>query len=87
MAELWNSKTRTPQWVLDHLPKRQLEKMYEHLREINLIANSSGLWDFQRTGFFKQSLAFEKKVRKAADKDAYGRRVEKSLRSHQKRRK
>jgi hypothetical protein len=87
MADLGQAKTRTPQWVLDHLPKRQLEKMYDHLQQINLIAKSSGMWDFQRTGFFKQSEAFQKKVRKAADKDMYGKRVEKSLKARQKRRK
>ena len=87
MAELWKSKTRTSQWVLENLPKRQLEKMYDLLHEINLIAKSSGLWDSQRSGFFKQSEAFEKKVRKAADKDVYGKRVEKSLKARQKKRK
>ena len=87
MADLGQAKTRTPQWVLDHLSKRQLEKMHDHLQQINLIAKSSGLWDFQRTGFFKQTEAFQKKVRKAAEKDVYGRRVDKSLKVRQKRRK
>lgn len=87
MADLGKAKTRTPQWVLDHLPKRQLERMYDHLQQINLIAKSSGMWDFQRTGFFKQSETFQKKVRKAADKGVYEKRVERSLKARQKRRK
>lgn len=85
MAQNYEAKKRTPQWVLDHLPQRQLEKMYDHLREINLIAKSSGLWDFQRTGFFKQTESFEKKVRKAADKDVYGKRIHKILTSSRRR--
>ncbi len=79
MTELYKAKSRTPQWVLNHLTKRQLDEMYEHLRQINLIAKSSGLWDSQRTGFFKQSAEFEKKVWKARDKDAYGKAVQRSL--------
>lgn len=84
MAELYKAKSRTPQWVLNHLTKRQLNEMYEHLRQINLIAKASGLWDFQRTGFFKQSAEFEKKVWKARDKDAYGKAVQRSLKRNMK---
>ena len=87
MADLGKAKTHTPKWVLEHLPQRQLEKMYEHLRQINLIAKSSGMWDFQRTGFFKQSASFEEKVRKAADKDVYGKRIERIIRSSRRRKK
>jgi len=87
MKELYSAKKRTPQWVLDHLPQRKLEKMYKHLQQINLIANDSGLWDFQRSGFFKQSQAFEKKVRKAADKGVYEKLVEKSMKKVQRKRK
>lgn len=85
MAENYVAKKRTPQWVLEHLPQRQLEKMYDHLHEINLIAKSAGMWDFQRSGFFKQTADFEKKVRKAADKDVYGKRINKILTSSRRR--
>ena len=62
---------RTSQWVLNSLWKKDLLELQKHLQQINLIAKNSGIWDCQRTGFFKQTMEFEKKVQKAIKENKY----------------
>ena len=60
---------RTSQWVLNHLWQKDLLELQKHLQQINLIAKNSGVWDCQRTGFFKQTMEFEKQVQKAIEEN------------------
>jgi len=62
---------RTSQWVLNNLWKKDLLELQKHLQQINLIAKNSGVWDCQRTGFFKQTMEFEKQVQKAIEENKY----------------
>ena len=62
---------RTSQWVLNNLWKKDLLELQKHLQQINLIAKNSGVWDYQRTGFFKQTMEFEKQVQKAIEENKY----------------
>jgi hypothetical protein len=62
---------RTSQWVLNNLWKKDLLELQKHLQQINLIAKNSGIWDCQRTGFFKQTMEFEKQVQKAIKENKY----------------
>ena len=62
---------RTSQWVLNHLWQKDLLELQKHLQQINLIAKNSGVWDCQRTGFFKQTMEFEKQVQKAIEENKY----------------
>ena len=77
--EFWQAKKRSSKWVLNHLSSKNLKDLEYHLKQINLIAKNSGLWDFQRTGFFKQTAAFEYNLRKAIDDNVYDKAVQKSL--------
>ena len=79
LSELWQARTRSTQWVLKHLTKKNLEDLQYHIKQINLIAKNSGLWDFQRTGIFKQTMDFEEVVRKAVEANAYDTTIQKSL--------
>ena len=79
MAELWQAKKRSSKWVLNHLSSKNLKELHEHIKQINLIAKNSGLWDFQRTGFFKQTADFENEVQKAISANVYEKSVEKAL--------
>lgn len=62
---------RTSQWILNNLWKKDLLELQKHLQQINLIAKNSGVWDCQRTGFFKQTMEFEKQVQKAIEENKY----------------
>jgi len=77
--ELWSAKTRSTKWVLNHLSKKDLKALKEHIKQINLIAKKSGLWDFQRTGFFKQTYKMEDDLLQAIDANVYEKSIEKSL--------
>lgn len=77
--ELWEVKTRSTKWVLEHLSRKDLKELREHIRQINLIAKNSGMWDFQRTGFFKQTYKMEDTLIQAIDDNVYNKKLEKTL--------
>ena len=77
--ELWRAKTRSTKWVLEHLSRKDLKELREHIRQINLIAKNSGMWDSQRTGFFKQTYKMEDTLIKAIDDNVYEKKLEKTL--------
>ncbi len=77
--ELWRAKTRNTKWVLEHLSRKDLKELREHIRQINLIAKNSGMWDFQRNGFFKQTYKMEDALIKAIDDNVYEKKLEKTL--------
>ena len=77
--ELWGAKTRSTKWVLEHLSRKELKALREHIRQINLIAKNSGMWDFQRTGFFKQTYKMEDILIEAIDDNVYEKKLEKTL--------
>lgn len=78
--ELWGAKTRSTKWVLEHLSRKDLKALHEHIKQINLIAKNSGMWDFQRTGFFKQTYKMEHTLIEAIDDNVYEKKLEKILR-------
>ena len=45
----------------------------------SFFASKSGVWDFQRTGFFKQTYKMEDTLIEAIDDNVYEKRLEKSL--------
>lgn len=77
--ELLGAKTRSTKWVLEHLSRKDLKALREHIRQINLIAKNSGMWDFQRTGFFKQTYKMENTLIEAIDDNVYEKKLEKML--------
>lgn len=77
--ELWGAKTRSTKWVLEHLSRKDLKELREHIKQINLIAKKSGMWDFQRTGFFKQTYKMEDTLIEAIDDNVYEKKLEKTL--------
>ena len=77
--ELWGAKKRSTKWVLEHLKRADLKAMQEHIKQINLIAKNSGLWDIQRTGFFKQTYEMEDTLIEAIDNNVYEKKLEKVL--------
>jgi hypothetical protein len=77
--ELLGVKTRSTKWVLEHLSRKDLKALREHIRQINLIAKNSGMWDFQRTGFFKQTYKMEDTLIEAIDDNVYEKKLEKML--------
>ena len=77
--ELWGAKTRSTKWVLEHLSRKDLYELREHLKQINLIASKSGVWDFQRTGFFKQTYKMEDTLIEAIDDNVHEKKLEKTL--------
>lgn len=77
--ELWQAKKRSSEWVLNHLSSKNLKELREHIKQINLIAKNSGIWDFQRTGFFKQTADFEYEVQQAILANVYEKTIEKAL--------
>lgn len=72
---------RTSQWVLNNLLKKDLLELQKHLQQINLIAKNSGVWDCQRTGFFKQTMEFEQQVQKAIEENKYETKVLKQFKN------
>jgi hypothetical protein len=77
--ELWGAKTRSTKWVLEHLSRKDLKELREHLKQIILIASKSGVWNFQCTGFFKQTYKMEDTLIEAIDDNVYEKKLEKSL--------
>jgi len=77
--EFWGAKTRSTKWVLEHLTRADLKALREHIKQINLIAKKSGLWDFQRTGFFKETYKMEDTLIEAIDDNVYEKKLEKLL--------
>lgn len=75
--ELWQAKKRSTMWVLEHLTKKDLQAMKEHVKQINLIAKNSGVWDCQRTGFFKQTMDMEEVLNAAIELGVYEKKLEK----------
>ena len=77
--ELYGAKTRSTKWVLEHLSRKDLKELMEHIKQINLIAKNSGMWDFQRTGFFKQTYKMEDTLIESIDDNVYEKKIEKTL--------